>query len=128
MTRAVQTTAAGMGQKTVISEIIENSAKEKCKGAWTRELAVYGMKLVSLGKDKYELRVNTKASEFGVLLRGTKFEHADLAEALKRHPTAERKCLKTDRIGGGNPVRYVALTLEINTPTVAGPVSPSALD
>ena len=128
VTRAVQTSAAGLSQKTTIGTLIENSAKEKCRGAWSTELGTYGMKLVSLGGGKFELCVNTKAREFVCLFADTAYARADLVEALRRHPTAQPKSMTTDRIGGGNPVRFVALTLEISTPQVQSPVSPTALD
>lgn len=127
-TRAVQTTAGGVNQKTTIGELLMQAAASKCAGAWAKELGTYGMKLVPLGGTSFELRVNYKSVEFKALLKGTKFEAADLLEALRRIPGAEQKSTRTDRIGGIPGQRYVGIVMDIDPVTAPGPLNPNALD
>ena len=124
MTRAVQTSASGAPQRTTIGELLEHSARERGKGAWSRELGIYGIKVVPQGGSWFEVRANPKAEELKALVKATPFANADLTEALRRHPNAERKSDRTDRIGGGTPVRFVAIRLEINPPTTPSPLNP----
>lgn len=127
MTRAVQTSASGQSQKTTIAALLENVARDHCKGAWAKELGTLGMKLMPMGGSKYELRANHKSQEFAGLFKGTPYEHSELREILRRHPDADRKTIGTDRIGGGNPVRYTSIRLEIDPPVNPGPLNPSDL-
>ena len=124
VTLAVQTSASGAAQRTRIGEMLEHSAKERGKGPWSRELGIYGMRLVPQGGAHFELRVNPHSEELKRLVKSIPLGVGDLTEALRRHPNADQTSKRTHRFGPGDPVRYVAIHLEINPETAPGPLNP----
>lgn len=115
--KRVQATLEGRSMQVTVHTLIEQVAAERCNVRCSagRELGSFGMKLLPGAKPGlYELRINPHNNELKGLLRGTRFEYADLREALARLPDAHRGH-QPDRIGGDS-ARYVAVPLRVELP------------